>query len=206
MGGAVFVGIRRKSGAEHLYETWTNAIPLWFADPSFIEDGKSVDKFVNTQDRFIASGDTLYAKKHKFVMYSEYGVILIDHVNMKILSIQDYVRPGYMSASWHRGRPSCASDTETLAILYEAGRLELIDNNFTDKENLPKDKLIKLCIASMDSYLPESVFAFYTIKTKMPEFKVHHVAKKCHHDQERKLVRKFLVDNGWNARVYGQKR
>jgi len=208
MGGAVFVGIRRRNGTEHLYERWTNNMPWYFADAEFIEDGPGVDEFVRYADELNESGESLYTKKHQAVTYSEYGVILIDHQTKKIMSCQGYAKPGQMSVWWHSGRCSTspAEDADIITKLNKAGRLK----KFVDMkslEDMPDDesqRLLAMLAESKDGNLPDGVSIGVVVCTNLDDFELTHISH-CG-QKERKLIRQFLVDNGWEARVYGQKK
>jgi hypothetical protein len=208
MGGTVFVGIRRRDGSEHLYERWTNSIPWYFADAEFVNDGPGVDEFVRRADELEASGETLYTKKHHHVTYSEYGVILIDHKTKKMLSCQGYAKPGQFSAFWHSGR-SCVippEDADIITKLNRAGRLKKFIE-IQSHEDLPEDKtkkILKMLAESTDGNLPKDISIGVVVCTNLDDFELVHISQ-CD-SEERKLVRQFLVDNGWKARVYGQRK
>lgn len=208
MGGTVFVGIRRGDGTEHLYERWTNNMPWYFADAEFINDGSGVDEFIRYGDELHASGESIYTKRHHAVTYSEYGVILIDHVTKKILSCQGYAKPGQMSVYWHDGRCSTApaEDAELITKLHKAGRFKKFINMRTH-EDLPEDEtqnLLKMLAESTDGHLPDDVSIGVVVCSDLDDFELTHITH-CT-DKERKLVRQFLVENGWKSRVYGQRK
>jgi len=209
MGGAVFLGIRRSDGTEHLYETWTNSIPCWFVDPEFINDGASVDEFVAIAEETIASGNALFTKRHKSVTYSEYGVILIDHVAKKILSCQGYTRPGRLLARWHDGTDThLPADTAAMILkLNDAGRLNKITRDtLGGGEELPEAEvaaLLRLCRETTDGHFPTGTDIRADVYVDLSDFEYTH-RPDCG-KEERRLVREFLDDNGWQARVRGTK-
>jgi len=206
MGGTVFIGIRRRDGAEHLYERWTNSISWWFATAEFVTDGNGVDEFVRNAEEVIASGESIYTKRHRAVTYSEYGVILVDHCCKKILSCQGYVRPGSLMASWVNGYPMHSEDAALITKLHAAGRLEkLID--IREREDIGANetqRILALLAESADGRLPEGIRLGIIACTDLRDFEMSHVSQ-CGRE-ERRRIRQFLVDNGWKARVYGQKK
>jgi hypothetical protein len=208
MGGTVFVGIRRGDGSEHLYECWTNSIPWWFANPDFVTDGSGVDEFIRLAEERVASGESIYTKRHHSVTYSEYGVILIDFIEKKILSCQGYCTPGQMTTFWHGGISATHSPDEVEAVLklHKAGRLSHFEGTHTF-EVIPKDeerRIIAMLEKATDGRIEEHVTLSIVVHTDLSDFELadHMNCGK----KERALVRSFLIDNGWKARVHGQRK
>ena len=90
MGGAVFVGIRFPSGKEVLTEQWTNPMSGWFCNKRFLEGDEA---FLEELMAFEEGDEWPKNEGRDAVFPSEYGVVLIDFVNMKAFSRQDYARP-----------------------------------------------------------------------------------------------------------------
>ena len=204
MGGTVFVGIRRRDETEHLYECWTNSMPRWFADPEFLYDGPGVAEFIRLAEERLAAGGSIYTARHDGVTFSEYGVILIDHVAKKILSCQGYTRVGRMRASWRRGEAVNIppDDTKIITKLHRAGRLEKLEGmrSFKPLTEQTTRMLLELFAASEDGSLPNKRDVGVVVHSDLSDFDVSHTGHCA--PPERAAVRDFLVDNGWKARVY----
>lgn len=88
MGGHVFVGIRKRNGTIYRAERWTNPTSWWFNNPAFYDaDEKVLDEYINLQEK---------PQPQTEIHPSEYGVILYDAFNGKLLSRQDYCGIGHM--------------------------------------------------------------------------------------------------------------
>ncbi len=96
MGGELFVGIRKSDGTEHCSLRWTNIMPLFMADPDFLNEGKSLDEFIS---RAKPTNKWPQSRLIKTIQSSEYGVVLIDFPSKQILSRQDYFKIGSFSVT-----------------------------------------------------------------------------------------------------------
>lgn len=206
MGGAIFLGIRRTSGEEVLYETWTNIIPWLFADSSFIEDGEGVDEFTSKAEGIIASGNNIYTRHHNSITYSEYGVVLVDHPNKVILSYQGYCKIGRLIADWDTDGYDVydTSDTTTfITKLHKTGRLKYVEwsRAKSPMTNEEQDEFLDLCANSEHGSMPSGKHYYVNIYTNLDDFKVIE-GNNCGR-KEHTMIREFLIYNRWEARVRG---
>jgi hypothetical protein len=209
MGGAIFLGIRRASGEEILYETWTNSIPWLFATPSFVEDGEGVDEFVFRAETLIASCHAIYTRRHNSVTYSEYGTILVDHYKKAILSFQGYCKVGRLIADWDRDGSDIydTSDTTTVVTkLHKSGRLKYVEwaRTKTPMTTDMQSAFLCDCAESKHGTMPAGSGYYVNIYTDLDDFVVTE-GTTCG-KKERATIRKFLVDMNWKARVRGARR
>ena len=118
MGGEIFVGVRYrdKDGAikEQCQLRWTNEMPYIFMTPSFLEQGEAFEKFLNEAR---PRGEWPRPKLVKHIDGSEYGVILIDFVQRKVFSRNNYCKPGSQyTARFYQGVE------EDIGNMYELAR------------------------------------------------------------------------------------
>lgn len=200
MGGEVFVGVRRSSGEEVHGIRWTNNIPWYITDPTFMDEGAGLESFFEEQDP---------KERRSQVEYSEYGVILIDFKTKKLLSFQDYCEVPRVLVNYFDGRDTY-SPAETAAHvlkMHESGRLRIKISPWSMTEQLTTtdpEKIIELlrdcdeggCLRSkaflnFEAWLDWSP---WTIESGMSPKKA-----------DRSRVRAFLEENGWRTRVKGTK-
>lgn len=79
MGGSIFVGIRKSDGTEHLGECWTNPLPFSICHPDFFNEGQLVDEYIQEM-----------TERPKEIQPIQYGIVLIDFKNKKLISRQGY--------------------------------------------------------------------------------------------------------------------
>ncbi len=211
MGGSVLMGIRRRNGSEHLWQIWTNIVPHLFATPNFIKDGKGVDKFIREHEALRSRKGNLWcAQKLSAVEYSEYGVILIDFVSKRILSRQDYCRPGVVSIFWHDGQDMYGGGAAKMVLdLFNGGRLEKIVDISThhrkDRKFSPQriTKFLRLCREAGAGNMPQGSDYFVEIHTRLNDFTVDHNNTRPRRSAKTRLEIKEFLENGWRARIRG---
>lgn len=92
MGGAAFLGIRHLDGTLHYSEVWTNTLPWLLTTRSFLEEGEAMREF-RSSCKFTNTWPQPRKLRNR-VIYSEYGVILVDCKEKMIFSRNDYCTPG----------------------------------------------------------------------------------------------------------------
>ena len=94
MGGEVCVAVKDPSGREHVSLRWTNPMPLWLADPAFYMEPAKLQEFIDEARPRVKWPKSV---KVRTITPSDYGVILIDFPNKRILSRQGYCGTGWLS-------------------------------------------------------------------------------------------------------------
>jgi hypothetical protein len=128
MGGEIFVGIRYKDKDNVIKEQcmlrWTNELPLIFMQPSFLEQGTAFEKFLADAN---PKNEWPQPKLVKRVDASEYGIVLIDFIQHKVFSRNDYCQPGHMYTG--HNYQGVAKDLENIYELARRGWLTCVWNN-----------------------------------------------------------------------------
>jgi len=92
VGGAAALGIRHSDGTIFMAEVWTNILPWLLVGRNFLNEGEDMGDF-----QAKAKPTNSWPESRKVpnrLIYSEYGVILVDCREKVIFSRQDYCHPG----------------------------------------------------------------------------------------------------------------
>lgn len=188
MGGEVFVGVRRSNGKEHLSLRWTNAMPYYFLEPEFFNEGEVLEEFIA---RATPKNEWPKAKTVKSIQPSEYGVILIDFQTKEVLSRQDYCCPDeYLLMPTDM---DVVEAHKKIVALYELGLVNRISMGVLGNREMPKSQL--------RGFLEGTKLSAegYRIHVKPGELRVHHAsvrARDCW-----KLIRAWVQEAGWTSLV-----
>lgn len=131
MGGRIFIGVRTASGVEHVGETWTNWLPMFFAQRELYEGegGKPVQELIEWWDHRDSND---FGDRTTRIRNSEYGVVLLDIPSNEIWEQNAYFTPlawNYGSADNREAASLFLEIMETKAYssleLYRVGREDL---------------------------------------------------------------------------------
>lgn len=146
MGGSIGMTIRDFNGVEHRMERWTNPLPTFINNMKLVDKCKEhIGNYLNTLSEPSSRPDTLAP--------SEYGQIVIDMVNNRILSLQSYTsvgrfsNSGVLNDSRYYGRecffkpppdevPRYYPRHFLLREFFEDGRVSIVDNGVPLSVNL----------------------------------------------------------------------
>jgi hypothetical protein len=196
MGGGIFVGIRYKDKKgtikEVLMSTWTNILPWSFMQPSFLEQGKELNKFINDAK---PENEWPKSKLINEIDPDEYGLVLIDFINHTIFSRNDYCEIGCLLITHE--------DPDTLKNVFamiEKGFIGTITHydfkkDPTVKQDISTDQFKEYFRLPIDDRQGSLFFEVYLNNS------LFEIDGKSDRDPKLADVKRWLKKNGWTSPI-----
>lgn len=199
MGGDIFVGVRYKDKngkiVEHLSHRWTNIMPGFTVEPTFIDQGERFDAFLEWAKETNEYPQSILIHK---IECGEYGVIFFDFIKKVIFSRNNYFAPGSIIIG--TTYLDVEEDIEQLEELIKRGYIgEIYDDYPLPRDKTHKSLPIDTFIETVRKQLQEGKrFLYFAWVNKNFPFKIDH---KTDHSPDVKKVKAWLEKNGWTSEI-----